>query len=78
MLRRFADARLRTELARTRDARDQARDTARRLFRRLKATRAALETQTALTGRWKAIAQQAQRQLADERARIDTAEETTR
>ena len=39
MLRRFADARLRAELDKTTNARDQARDTARRLFARLEAAR---------------------------------------
>ena len=39
MLSRFADARLRADLDKTRDARDQARDTARRLFARLEAAR---------------------------------------
>lgn len=76
---RFADKALRTELVKTRDARDQARNTARRLFRRLKATRTALETQAALTERWKGIARKAQDRLAEEhanhaktRARVDT------
>lgn len=47
MLRRFADAHLRRELAETRYARDQARLTARRLFHRLQAARAELAAERA-------------------------------
>ena len=65
MLRRFADHRLRADLAKAENARDQARDTARRLFRRLQAARAEAATHKALAGRWKAIAQGAQADLAD-------------
>lgn len=68
VLSRYADARLRAELDDMRDARDQARNTARRLFHRLTAARRALETQAALTERWKSIARQAQTELAEERA----------
>lgn len=69
MLRRFADARLRAELDKTAGARDHARDTARRLFRRLQAARAESATNAALAERWKSIALYAQEQLAAERAR---------
>ena len=72
MLSRFADARLRAVLRRTRRSRDEAREDARTLRRRLAVRDREVSTLRVLLATWQGIARQAQDDLATAR------QETTR
>lgn len=75
VLSRYADARLRTVLRRTLTARNDAREDARILRRRLAARDREVGTLRVLVATWQRIAREAQDQLAAERAHT---QETTR
>lgn len=72
MLRRFADARLRAVLRRTRRSRAEAREDARMLRRRLAVRDREIGTLRTLLATWQGIARQAQDDLTELRADKET------